>query len=339
MFGREMPQPGSMAGRTERAIAIEVLTLAGVDEPRRQVDAFHRLMAVRAPGLADLVRRSGAGASRGRRGHGRARPARRRGHGVVQSLLTGNIRPLAEMKLGPLGLTGHLDLDAGAYGGTHEVRAELVQLARRNASRAYRSDFGGEATVIVGDTPLDVEAALATGARAVGVATGGFTVGELAAAGAHAVLPDLADTDLVVAAILGTAADGTVAPRGLLTSRHRRPGRIVHILMAWPAPSTAGHRRCHGRRGQPAWAPWRPDYPRLLELQHGVFARWQAPAVGLSPAIIDARLRRGRWRPLYCGVYAAYTGPARARACCGPGCCAPGPEPCSAITRRPNWTG
>ena len=41
---------------------------------------------------------------------------------------------------------------------------------------------------------------------ALGVATGAFTVGELAAAGAHAVLPDLADTDLVVAAILGTDA-------------------------------------------------------------------------------------------------------------------------------------
>ena len=39
------------------------------------------------------------------------------------------------------------------------------------------------------------------------MATGAFTVGELAAAGAHAVLPDLADTDLVVAAILGTDVD------------------------------------------------------------------------------------------------------------------------------------
>jgi hypothetical protein len=47
---------------------------------------------------------------------------------------------------------------------------------------------------------------------------------------------------------------------------------------------------------------------RLLEFQHGVIARWQAPAVGLHAAVIDARIRRGRWRPLYRGVYAAYTG-------------------------------
>jgi phosphoglycolate phosphatase len=204
MFGRDMPQPGSMAGRTDRAIVAEVLSLAGLDDPRQHVDAFHRLMAAHSAGLADRV------AQRVRILPGAAEAmaalARLDGRGVVQSLLTGNIRPLAEVKLGPLGLTEHLDLDAGAYGSTHEVRAELVHEARRNASRAYRADFGGDATVIVGDTPLDVEAALVTGARAVGVATGAFTVGELAAAGAHAVLPDLADTDLVVAAILGTDA-------------------------------------------------------------------------------------------------------------------------------------
>jgi phosphoglycolate phosphatase-like HAD superfamily hydrolase len=122
---------------------------------------------------------------------------------VIQSLLTGNIRPLAEVKLGALALAGHLDLDAGAYGDAHEVRAELVPVARRNAELAYGGDFAGQATVLVGDTPFDVGAALATGARAVGVATGAFSVAELAAAGAHAVLPDLADTERVVAAILG----------------------------------------------------------------------------------------------------------------------------------------
>jgi phosphoglycolate phosphatase len=219
MIGGTMPQPGSMAGRTDRAIAVEVLTLAGVDDPRGRVDEFHRLMASHSPELADLV----VERSRVLPGAGEAIAALARlgeadgaggadgpdGGGVVQSLLTGNIRPLAEVKLGPLGLTKHLDLDAGAYGSTHEVRAELVHEARRNAARAYRAGFGGDATVIVGDTPLDVEAALATGARAVGVATGRFTVSELAAAGAHAVLPDLADTDLVVAAILGTEATAT----------------------------------------------------------------------------------------------------------------------------------
>jgi phosphoglycolate phosphatase len=212
MFGRDMPQPGSMAGRTDRAIAVEVLTLAGVPEPRRQVDAFHALMAARAPGLVRVARervralpgaeQAVAALSDGHAGSGQGPGAGGRGH-IVQSLLTGNIRPLAEVKLAALALAGHLDLDAGAYGDAHEVRAELVPVARRNAERAYGGDFGGQATVLVGDTPFDVGAALATGARAVGVATGGFSVAELAASGAHAVLPDLADTDRVLAAILG----------------------------------------------------------------------------------------------------------------------------------------
>ena len=211
MFGRDMPRPGSMAGRTDRAIAVEVLTLAGVPEPRRQVDAFHALMAERAPGLAHMARervRALPGAEQAvaalADGHAGAGPgAGGRGQAVIQSLLTGNIRPLAEVKLGALPLAGHLDLDVGAYGDAHEVRAELVPVARRNAEKAYGGDFAGQATVLVGDTPFDVGAALATGARAVGVATGGFSVAELAAAGAHAVLPDLADTDRVLAAILG----------------------------------------------------------------------------------------------------------------------------------------
>jgi phosphoglycolate phosphatase-like HAD superfamily hydrolase len=74
-------------------------------------------------------------------------------------------------------------------------------VARLAARQAYGTDFAGPSTVLVGDTPLDVAAALATGARAVGVATGHYPAAELAAAGAHAVLPDLTDPALVIAAV------------------------------------------------------------------------------------------------------------------------------------------
>ena len=121
---------------------------------------------------------------------------------VVQSVLTGNVRRMAEMKLAAVGLDTHLDLEAGAYGDSHEVRSELVHLARGNAARKYGRGFAGMATVLVGDTPLDVAAARATGARAVAVATGGTSADKLAESGADAVLPDLTDTPAVIAAIL-----------------------------------------------------------------------------------------------------------------------------------------
>jgi hypothetical protein len=65
----------------------------------------------------------------------------------------------------------------------------------------------------------------------------------------------------------------------------------------------------------------------LVEFQHGVIARWQAPRVGLRPAAIDGLLRSGRWRQLYRGVYAAYTGSPPAMPSCGPRPCAAAPKP------------
>jgi phosphoglycolate phosphatase len=211
LYGRALPAAAAeadMAGRTDRAIALDVLRLAEVPDPRGQVPLFEAALTRLAPGLTAMVA-----------AHGRALPGaaaalaaladgaaeRVAGAPVLQSLLTGNVRALAEVKLGSLGLTTHLDLEIGAYGDEHEIRAELVHLARSRAAAAFGAGPGavdGERTVLVGDTPLDVEAALATGARAVGVATGRFTTGDLEQAGAHAVLPSLADTGQVISAIL-----------------------------------------------------------------------------------------------------------------------------------------
>jgi phosphoglycolate phosphatase-like HAD superfamily hydrolase len=210
LFGRELPQAAPMAGRTDRAIIVETLAMAGVRDPREHVDAFIAGLTRQAPAYGELVRR---------RGHALpgavaaltalAAPVPTPANGIArarQSVLTGNIRPLAEVKLGTLGLRGLLELDIGAFGDSHEVRSELVHVARSRAAAAAGADFGGEATVLVGDTPLDVAAALATGARAVGVATGDYSEVDLGAAGAHAVLPDLTDTPRVLAAIRGPHA-------------------------------------------------------------------------------------------------------------------------------------
>jgi len=203
MFGRELTKVAPKAGRTDRAIIGDTLALAGVPA------------SAAGPFLAALERAAADGAV-----PGPVRPlpgaasavAALAAAGVRQSVLTGNIRPLAALKLDRAGLRDHLDLAAGAYGDTHEVRAELVTAARAAATRVYGLDFPGSRTVLVGDTPLDVEAALATGARAVAVATGSYPAADLAAAGAHVVLPDLTDAGAVLAAVTGWPREGEAAP-------------------------------------------------------------------------------------------------------------------------------
>lgn len=210
LFGRSLEAFAPMAGRTDRAIILETLELAGISEPRRYVDPFIAGLTAHAPSVREAV------AIRGRALPGAATAltalATARAPGALgepgrvrQSVLTGNIRPVAEVKLAALGLRDPLDLCIGAYGDDHEVRAELVGVARRRAAAVHGrspADFGGLSTILIGDTPLDIEAALASGARAVGVATGPYAAADLLAAGAHAVLSDLTDTTLVVQAVL-----------------------------------------------------------------------------------------------------------------------------------------
>lgn len=114
---------------------------------------------------------------------------------LVQSVLTGNIRPNAEAKLQLLGDHARvLDLEVGGYGSDDVIRPRLVSIAQRKASQRYDAVFDSSSTVLVGDTERDVAAALEGGAKIVGVATGVTTAEQLRQAGAHVVLPNLLDS-------------------------------------------------------------------------------------------------------------------------------------------------
>jgi phosphoglycolate phosphatase-like HAD superfamily hydrolase len=124
---------------------------------------------------------------------------------VVQSLLTGNLRPNAHRKLVAFGLAHLVDFDSGAYGSDDAVRARLVPVAQRRAGERHGVAFGRADTVLVGDTLRDVAAGVEGGARVVAVATGEDPAEALLAAGAETVLPDLCDTGRVLAALRGPA--------------------------------------------------------------------------------------------------------------------------------------
>jgi phosphoglycolate phosphatase-like HAD superfamily hydrolase len=120
-------------------------------------------------------------------------------------VLTGNHKPIALCKLSAFGLNRFVDVEIGAYGLDDTDRPPLVPLARQRAAAKYGETFAAETTILVGDTPLDVEAGHRGGARVLAVATGSSDEAELRAAGAELVLADLTDTDAVVQAVLGVS--------------------------------------------------------------------------------------------------------------------------------------
>ncbi|MGI5242908.1 HAD family hydrolase [Dactylosporangium sp. CA-139066] len=196
-FGVPVKVQPPMAGRTDRAIAMDMLRLNDVSVTERHLEDLREGAEAALDELAHLL------PARGRALPGAAAALAAVRARTVQSLLTGNVRRIAEVKLGPFGLIEHLDLDTGAYGWSHEVRAELVAIAKGNAHRRYGREY--HRVVLVGDTPEDVRAALHSDAGVVGVATGRYTVAELGAAGAHVTLDDLSDVDQVQAAITTAA--------------------------------------------------------------------------------------------------------------------------------------
>ena len=111
-------------------------------------------------------------------------------------LLTGNIARGAQLKLDSAGLTEHFVL--GSYGSDHEEREHLSRIALQRARDMWNPALCPENTVVIGDTPRDVDCGLAIGARTLAVATGSFSSSQLAKAGANRVVIDLTDTDEIV---------------------------------------------------------------------------------------------------------------------------------------------
>jgi phosphoglycolate phosphatase-like HAD superfamily hydrolase len=120
---------------------------------------------------------------------------------AVLGLLTGNLARGAALKL----RAGGIDPErfaVGAYGSDSPHRPALPSIAASRAKPLLGRVPRGHEVVIIGDTPADVSCGVSVGARAVAVATGGYTLDELTACGPHAAFADLADTDAVLAAIL-----------------------------------------------------------------------------------------------------------------------------------------
>lgn len=123
-----------------------------------------------------------------------------RSDAVRCGLVTGNFAQPARIKLQHFDLWRYFGF--GAYGDDAPVRDALVPIAVERARRVGVEVRRPDDVVVIGDTPLDVQCAAAAGARCVAVATGSCDEAALRKAGAHAVLPDLSDTETVVETFL-----------------------------------------------------------------------------------------------------------------------------------------
>lgn len=183
-----MREQAKIDGLTEPVIFRETAELHGLTESRELFERFaHALGAEHVRQAAELRER------------GHALPGAptllaaldERGE-VTQTVVTGNIRAAAEVKLSAFGLDRYINLSIGAFGEDADERPELIRIALERARMSP-----GRA-VLLGDTPADVKGGLAAGVRVIGVATGRTSAAELQEAGATTVVQDLSDTTQMV---------------------------------------------------------------------------------------------------------------------------------------------
>ena len=117
------------------------------------------------------------------------------------ALLTGNIKPMAELKMELMGLDHFFTLP-GAFGEESHIRRDLPALAAERIRAHLRVNLPPEHFIVIGDTPNDIDCARHFGARAVAVGTGRFySHDEILACEPDAILPDLSDTELVLSTL------------------------------------------------------------------------------------------------------------------------------------------
>jgi phosphoglycolate phosphatase-like HAD superfamily hydrolase len=120
---------------------------------------------------------------------------------VVQTVLTGTIKPNAVEKLRAFGLEEFFDVEIGGYGSQVYPKGAQLMMTRSRAAEKYGVWFDEDSTVYIADSTRDVAAARTGGARCLAVATGRSTMSELRKAGADVVFDDLSDTPAVLRAV------------------------------------------------------------------------------------------------------------------------------------------
>jgi phosphoglycolate phosphatase len=197
VYGTTGPIDGyDFRGRTDPRIVLDLLGAAGWDE----ADVRARLAAYFGVYLRELdALLADGGRVRVLPGVGDVVQALSARDDAVVGLLTGNIEPGARVKLRSTGLWPLFRV--GAFGSDDADRRRLPAVAQRRARETLGHHIPFDRVTIIGDTPLDVDCARASGAQAVAVATGRYSGDELSACRPDVLFPDLSDVEAVLDAL------------------------------------------------------------------------------------------------------------------------------------------
>ncbi len=181
-------------GRTDTGIFEDALTLVGVDPTPDAVERMTAAYLTRLPenleshdgrileGVVDLLDALDGG-------------------DAVVGLATGNVVKGAELKLRYYGIWDRFR--GGGFGDVSSDRTKVLAAALETLAAAGGVDVAAASAIVIGDTPRDVSAGHAIGARVLAVATGNYDEAALRDAGADFFLPDLRDTQAALDILLG----------------------------------------------------------------------------------------------------------------------------------------
>ncbi|MEM9186851.1 MAG: haloacid dehalogenase-like hydrolase [Planctomycetota bacterium] len=198
-FGVDQISQGvSFAGRSDRAIAMDLFGLHGVDPSQASWDRFQsgyldrlaaaldRCVGEVLPGVTAVI------------------DALERRGDVLIGLLTGNVRTAARQKLEHYGLWDRFENGRPAIGGfgddfvdRNDIAAAAVAEARGRHGRP--TSPADETIVIIGDTPNDIRCARSVEAKAVAVPTGHTPASELRQHTPDLLLDTLEDAEALLA--------------------------------------------------------------------------------------------------------------------------------------------
>ncbi len=178
------------AGKTDRCIIQDLLSTAGVPSSqivaglptvyehmaRRGEMLFDQDGLVACPGVSKLIR------------------ILSQRQDVALGLQTGNIRATAQQKLKSANIDP-LHFRFGAYGSDAINRVDLLPIAWQRARKNLNLTVNVSDTVVIGDTPADIECAAVNGAVAIGVATGSYSIDALARYHPNHIITDFSDTE------------------------------------------------------------------------------------------------------------------------------------------------